>query len=48
MREHDGKFILEDGTVLTGWSFGAERSASGEVVFNTGMVRVFQHSVIVD
>lgn len=29
---------LEDGTVAEGVSFGAERSVSGEVVFNTGMV----------
>ncbi len=29
---------LEDGTVLEGTSFGAGRSAAGEVVFNTGMV----------
>ena len=29
---------LEDGTVAEGLSFGAARSVSGEVVFNTGMV----------
>jgi carbamoyl-phosphate synthase small subunit len=29
--------ILEDGTQLTGTSFGDERSISGEVVFNTAM-----------
>ncbi len=29
---------LEDGTVAEGVSFGAARSVSGEVVFNTGMV----------
>jgi carbamoyl-phosphate synthase small subunit len=29
---------LENGTVVEGFSFGAERSVSGEVVFNTGMV----------
>jgi carbamoyl-phosphate synthase (ammonia) len=29
---------LEDGTVLKGASFGAERPVAGEVVFNTGMV----------
>jgi len=29
---------LEDGTQYTGISFGAEKSISGEVVFNTGMV----------
>ena len=32
------KLILEDGAVFHGKSFGAERSISGEVVFNTGMV----------
>lgn len=30
--------ILEDGTTLTGRSFGAERSVSAELVFTTGMV----------
>jgi carbamoyl-phosphate synthase small subunit len=30
--------ILEDGTQYQGYSFGAETSVSGEVVFNTGMV----------
>ncbi len=30
--------VLEDGSVWTGFSFGAEQAASGEVVFNTGMV----------
>ena len=30
--------ILEDGTELKGVSFGNHSSASGEVVFNTGMV----------
>jgi len=32
------KLILEDGTEFYGYSFGSETSASGEVVFNTGMV----------
>ncbi|MEK7106730.1 MAG: glutamine-hydrolyzing carbamoyl-phosphate synthase small subunit [Patescibacteria group bacterium] len=32
------KLILKDGTVFEGESFGANVSASGEVVFNTGMV----------
>jgi carbamoyl-phosphate synthase small subunit len=31
------KLILFDGTVFQGFSFGARRSASGEVVFNTAM-----------
>lgn len=30
--------ILKDGSVHAGFSFGAEVSAAGEVVFNTGMV----------
>ena len=32
------KLVLEDGSVFSGWSFGAEFNTSGEVVFNTGMV----------
>ena len=32
------KLILENGDVFEGFSFGAERSISGEVVFSTGMV----------
>ncbi|MCQ2226664.1 MAG: glutamine-hydrolyzing carbamoyl-phosphate synthase small subunit [Bacteroidales bacterium] len=31
------KLVLEDGTILEGVSFGAERSVAGEVVFNTAM-----------
>jgi len=31
------KLALEDGTVMAGVSFGAERAVCGEVVFNTGM-----------
>ena len=31
------RLILEDGTVFSGWSFGAERRTAGEVVFNTAM-----------
>lgn len=33
-----GYLILEDGTTLEGFSFGAETEMNGEVVFNTGMV----------
>ncbi len=33
-----GKLILSDGTVFLGESFGVDQPASGEVVFNTGMV----------
>lgn len=32
------KLVLEDKSVFYGYSFGAEKSISGEVVFNTGMV----------
>src|SRR3989344_7606812 len=32
------KLILEDGTAFEGESFGYQKSTSGEVVFNTGMV----------
>ena len=28
---------LEDGTIFSGWSFGAEGEKSGEVVFNTSL-----------
>ncbi len=31
------QLVLEDGTVYRGFSFGARRRVSGEVVFNTGM-----------
>lgn len=33
----EAKLILDDGTVFTGWSFGAENNTVGEVVFNTAM-----------
>lgn len=33
-----GKLIFADGAEFTGTSFGAEKSITGEVVFNTGMV----------
>ena len=33
-----GKLVLMDGRVFEGYSFGAETSSAGEVVFNTGMV----------
>ena len=32
------KLVLKDGSVFTGENFGADRSATGEVVFATGMV----------
>ena len=31
------KLILEDGSIFEGYSFGSEKSVSGEVVFNTSM-----------
>jgi carbamoyl-phosphate synthase small subunit len=33
----DIKLVLEDGTEFNGYSFGHEKSVSGEVVFNTAM-----------
>jgi carbamoyl-phosphate synthase / aspartate carbamoyltransferase len=40
IREEERKVYLElkDGTVYEGFSFGAQRSAAGELVFQTGMV----------
>lgn len=38
MEKLQPKLILEDGTELSGNHFGADLSAAGEVVFNTGMV----------
>lgn len=32
------KLVLQDGSIFTGFSFGAKKSIAGEVVFNTGMV----------
>ena len=37
-RGRKAKLVLEDGSVFIGYSFGAEKSTAGEVVFNTGMV----------
>ncbi len=36
------KLILEDGTIFSGIYFGAGKSISGEVVFNTGMVGYYE------
>jgi carbamoyl-phosphate synthase small subunit len=36
-KKSDIKLVLEDGKVFHGYSFGHERSVSGEVVFNTAM-----------
>jgi carbamoyl-phosphate synthase small subunit len=38
MMRKTAELILEDGTKLTGESFGYSGSVNGEVVFNTGMV----------
>ncbi len=37
-KNREAKLILEDGSEFSGYSFGKEISATGEVVFNTGMV----------
>lgn len=38
MKNHKKAYlVLEDGTVMKGKAFGAEKSSMGEVVFNTGM-----------
>ena len=34
----NAKLVLEDGSVFFGFSFGADKSKAGEVVFSTGMV----------
>ncbi|KPQ37534.1 MAG: carbamoyl-phosphate synthase small subunit CarA [Phormidesmis priestleyi Ana] len=34
---HPALLVLEDGSIYRGWSFGAEGTTMGEVVFNTGM-----------
>jgi len=38
MKKIKARLELEDGSVFHGFSFGAQQSVSGEVVFNTGMV----------
>ncbi|HBH46342.1 MAG TPA: carbamoyl-phosphate synthase small subunit, partial [Candidatus Jacksonbacteria bacterium] len=35
---HNSYLFLEDNNILSGTNFGAAGEASGEVVFNTGMV----------
>lgn len=37
MQKRPAKLALEDGTVFTGWNFGAAGTTEGEVVFNTSM-----------
>ena len=36
--KREARLILDDGTEFCGWSFGAEQSTVGEVVFNTAMM----------
>jgi carbamoyl-phosphate synthase small subunit len=38
MTRHTAKLVLEDGSIFSGFSFGANPPTAGEVVFNTGMV----------
>jgi len=38
MEVRRAKLVLQDGSLFSGYSFGATSSTSGEVVFNTGMV----------
>jgi carbamoyl-phosphate synthase small subunit len=38
----DASLLLEDGTIYRGISFGTEKSTSGEIVFNTGMVGYYE------
>ena len=38
VRQHDRKIILEDGSVYTGYGFGASCDKVNEIVFNTSMV----------
>lgn len=37
-QERRAVLVLEDGTQLEGFSFGADKEVNGEVVFSTGMV----------
>ncbi|MDR0503582.1 MAG: glutamine-hydrolyzing carbamoyl-phosphate synthase small subunit [Treponema sp.] len=37
MEKRQAKLILEDGSEYSGWSFGKNRCAAGEVAINTGM-----------
>jgi carbamoylphosphate synthase small subunit len=38
MESKKAKLVLHDGSIFNGISFGAEVSAAGETVFNTGMM----------
>ncbi|MDR9459658.1 MAG: carbamoyl-phosphate synthase domain-containing protein, partial [Dehalococcoidia bacterium] len=37
MDSKQAALVLEDGSVFEGYSFGADASAYGEIVFNTSM-----------
>jgi len=37
-RKSKSKLVLQDGSIFEGFGFGSNKSVSGEVVFNTGMV----------
>ena len=36
--KREARLILDNGTVFSGWSFGADVNTVGEVVFNTAMM----------
>ncbi|KAG7330823.1 hypothetical protein KOW79_004792 [Hemibagrus wyckioides] len=38
VKAQSAQLVLQDGTVMKGYSFGHDQSASGELVFNTGLV----------
>src|SRR3989338_6600637 len=38
MQNGSATLVLEDGTIFRGQAFGAEKTSTGEVVLNTGMV----------
>jgi len=42
MEKLQAKLVLEDGSEFFGWAFGKNKSAAGEVVFNTGMSGLVQ------
>jgi carbamoyl-phosphate synthase small subunit len=40
--KQQAKLVLEDGSEFSGWAFGKNKCAAGEVVFNTGMSGLVQ------
>ncbi|MCX6665157.1 MAG: glutamine-hydrolyzing carbamoyl-phosphate synthase small subunit [Euryarchaeota archaeon] len=38
LKRQPAKLVLKDGSIFDGYSFGANTSVAGEVVFNTGMI----------